>query len=329
MNLPLAVLHPWALTLLVTALLPLFSRGAKAVPFATLSMVPGDALSRVVDVTLRAIAATAMLALVLGIAGLYRPAYEIERIGQGAQMILLVDRSRSMDQPFAGRFVNRYKGVYTSKGQTARGLLSKFVENRGADMFGMLMFSSFPIPVLDLTQKGAAVQGAIEAGNFGRGLAETNIGAGLERALQYFTDEPYTGSRIIVLVSDGAAELDRATREHVSHLMRRHRAALYWIYIRSVNSPKLVSKEDDDTRRTPERSLHEFFSEMGAPYRAYTAENPDDLERAIADVGRLQNLPIRYPDIIPKRDLSHWCFLTAWILTALLILAKAIEVRRW
>lgn len=68
---------------------------------------------------------------------------------------------------------------------------------------------------------------------------------------------------------------------------------------------------------------------MGTPYRAYDAENPRDLERAIADVNRLQNLPIRYTDLVPRRDLSGLCYRLALVLVLLLIGAKLLEVKVW
>lgn len=334
----LAVLHPLALALLPLALLPLFFTGRRTLACASLGLIPADAVSSALELVLRLAGAGALVALSLGISGLYRPAYQIERIGQGAQMILLVDRSRSMDEAFAGQdyahplsSASRATAkLYTSKGQTARALLSKFVSRRNDDMFGMLLFSSFPIPILSLTQKQGAVQAAIAAGNVGRGLAETDIGAGLERALGFFANQPYTGSRIVVLVSDGAGELNRATRLRITNLMQSYRVALYWIYIRSVNSPELFDNDASSGNRiTPEHALHAFFSDMGAPYRAYTAENPADLERAIADVGRLQNLPIYYADVIPRKDLSAWCFASAWLLLMLLLVAKLLEAKSW
>ncbi|MGZ8975777.1 MAG: hypothetical protein ACXW17_21405, partial [Methylomagnum sp.] len=41
--------------------------------------------------------------LLLGLAGLFRREYTVERVGQNAHIVLLLDRSRSMDDSFAGR----------------------------------------------------------------------------------------------------------------------------------------------------------------------------------------------------------------------------------
>ena len=68
---------------------------------------------------------------------------------------------------------------------------------------------------------------------------------------------------------------------------------------------------------------------MGASYRAYTAESPDDLTQAIADVNRLQNLPVRYRETVGRRDLSTACLAVALAGLSLLVVAKLLERSSW
>ena len=332
----LDVVHGWVLALLALAALPVLRPLASAIPYSRVRLVPADPLSRRIDAALRAIGMIAIVSLVLAASGLHRPAYEVERIGHGAHMVLLLDRSTSMDRPFAGqRAANTVAlGRRGSKGEVARELLAKFVAERRNDRFGMVVFSTFPIPVLRPTDHHEVVQASIAAGNMGRGLAETDIGAGLEQALRYFEGKPYTGARIVVLVSDGAGEISRTPRLRIAHGMRRLRVSLYWIYIRSARGPVIFDSADTGraavaTEMTPERALHEFFSGMGSSYRAYTAESPADLERAIADVNRLQNLPVRYRETIGRRDLSGMCLAVAFSGLLVLVAAKLAERASW
>ena len=116
--------------------------------------------------------------------------------------------------------------------------------------------------------------------------------------------------------------------------MHRLRVSLYWIYIRSARGPVIFDSAESDgatvpTEMTPERALHEFFSQMGSAYHAYTAESPEDLERAIADVNRLQNLPVRYVETIGRRDLSAMCLAVASAGLTLLVGAKLLERSSW
>jgi len=325
-----AVLHPWLLALLPLAVLPLLRRPQHGVAHGWLELVPADPLSRWLERALRTAGALLLAALVLGVSGLHRPGVQVERIGRGAHMVLLVDRSRSMDQPFGEGYVRALSRTDSpSKGRIARRLLADFVSRRERDLFGLVAFSTFPIPVLQLTGNHDIVHAAIDAGNIGRGLSETDIGAGLERALGFFENVPYTGSRIVLLVSDGAAEIDQSTRLRLINMMNRLRVSLYWIYIRSAHGPRIFDEPEAGADPGPERKLHAFFSDMGAPYKAYTAASPEALAQAIRDVSRLQNLPLRYLEQRPREDFSGACFALALALLALLIAARLAELRRW
>lgn len=335
----LAFDQPWVLVFLVTALLPWIRNRVGIATFSSLAVLPGDTFSTVLDWLLRTAASVALATLVVGIAGPYRSGEAVERIGRGAEIVLLLDRSRSMDQPFhkATRSPADYRPAFSgpvgeAKGKVARRLLAEFAAGRPQDRFAMVAFSAFPMRVLDFTQKQDVIQAAIRAGDVGRGLSDTEIGRGLISALSLFEDRVYTGSRVILLVSDGGAHLDEDTRRVITETMKRHRAALYWIYIRSANSPGLLPGKDvskDVAETVPEHFLHEFFQSMGTPYRAYEAEDPEALQRTIADINRAESFPIRYFETLPRRDLSQSFFVVALALTALLAAAAALEVRPW
>ena len=342
--------EPGLLWLLPLALLPLWARPLRALEHAWPAFMPHDRLSNALAGALRAAGVLALTALVAGLAGPHRPEVEVERVGQGAEIVLVLDRSRSMDQGFAGarpagpvpkgtgtEAIDYYSSqspgrLRNSKGKVARQLLSDFAAKRTSDLFGMIVFSTLPIRVLEFTQKEEVIQAAITAGNVGRGLSETNIGLALESALSSFDDRPYTGSRIVMLVSDGGDRLDDETRERIAHQVRKQRVAIYWLYLRSGNSPglKLETGEAPENADTvPEYLLHRFFESMGTPYRAYEASNTDALQQAIEAVSQLENLPITYLDTVPRRDLSPLCFGAALAAVLLMLAASLLEIRRW
>ena len=329
----IAVLYPWVLSLLLLSIVPLFSTDVAVVRFSSLALIPDDRVSTLIAMILR-VARSASLALVaIGLSGPYLPEKQIERIGEGAQIILLLDRSRSMDQPFGGQpFRNPLiTEDADAKGTVARRLLSEFVADRRNDKYGMLVFSTEPIQVLPLTDKTEIIQAAIDAGNIGRGLSETNVGAGIIAAIRFFEGQPYTGSRVVMLVSDGGARLDKLTRIHIADLLERHRVALYWVYIRSRHSPGIVpagsDEQSDDT--APARVLHEYFETLETPYRVFDAEDPNALATAIAKVNELQSLPIRYVDVIPRKKIGRWFYLAAMALITMLLFVERTEIRRW
>ncbi|MFK8067038.1 MAG: vWA domain-containing protein [Gammaproteobacteria bacterium] len=330
--------HHSGLLLLPLALLPFLLHGQKSVSYSSLALLPPDRLSDLATLLLRLFASLCITALVFGISGLFQSEKTIERIGQGAQTVLLLDSSGSMDKPFYDKKKNKTAaesvakfGTYESKGQTARRVLADYASQRQQDMFSLFVFSSNPIAVLPLTEKQDLVQAAIAAGSIEKGLASTDLAAGLIRSLDFFEDKPFAGSRILMLVSDGAARLSMVAQEKIKYLMEKHRVTLYWFYLRGYNGPNLFEEVDKEAneKSTPEQIVHKFFSEMKSPYRAYSIENPDALNDAVTEVGKLQNLPIHYQDIIPKRDLSNWCYGLAFTLLLLLTAAKLFEIQRW
>lgn len=324
----------WWLLLLPVGLLPLLARPGPALRHPALPLIPADPCSRGLSATLRVVPMLAITSTVLALSGPYRPAKELERVGRGAQIVLLLDRSRSMDEPFYTRvqpavpLMAMPRGE--SKGAVARRLLSEFVSSRQDDMFAMIAFSSHPIVALPFTQKQDIVQAAIAAGGVGSGLAETDVGVGLSAALRLFERRPFVGSRIILLVSDGATRVGAIARDAIATRLRRGHVVLYWIYIRTRHGVGLEGDPAETGEEAPpQRALHRFFMDSGVPYRVYTAEDPDALRRAIADVGRLQRLPIRYLELQPRQDLGGPLYGLTASLLAILILVRVSLVRVW
>jgi mxaC protein len=323
--------HPALLWLLPLAAIPLWGFYAPPSPYPSVAALPEDWLSDLIGRGLRLLAALSIASTVIALAAPYRAETQIEQFAPGAEIVLLLDRSLSMDQSFAGDpRASWWAGRSETKAAVAQRLLQQFAARRGHDRMGMVVFSTLPIPIIGLTRHGDLAQAAIGASAFGRGLAETDLGRGLVAALSYFAGRPYTGSRVVLLVSDGGAELDSDTQVHIASLMKRDHVALDWLYLRSFHSPGLgATAAAGAGGAAPERVLHDFFRKLGTPYRLYEAENPHALEQAIEDVSRLEDLPIRYTAALPPTDFSRVAYSTALLLALVLLAAKTLELERW
>jgi len=320
-------LQPWALLLLGFSMLPWFRQGQTALAYSSLSQVPSDPLSEWIDRGLKLIACGTFICLAIGISGPYLREQWVDRIGTGAHIALLLDRSSSMNENFTGQYLGAK--ATESKSAMARKLLSEFVERRQHDLFGMVAFAAAPIYVLPLTEDREAVQAAIAAAG-GRGHGVTNIAPGLAMALDFFAGKPREGSRIILLVSDGAARIDEETRDRLRQTFQETDTTLYWIYLRNPSSAPLTERPaNPNETTTPEYFLNEFFESLEVPYRAFEAENPNAMEKAIAEVERLETLPLPYREKLPRKDLSDRFFATALGLMILLLGARALEVKTW
>jgi mxaC protein len=324
MNLELA--QPAWLWLLPLALLPWLRRSGREQVHPWLALVPKDRLSTVVDLAVRLSGSLAIAAIVLALAGMQRKEQPIERISQGAEIVVLLDRSRSMDQTLATPAGHAWEGGGRErKGQVAQRLLGEFVAARPDDRFAVVLFSVKPLVISDFTQEHDIVKAAIEASGSGRGLSDTDIGTSLEAALRLFSNRDYVGPRVVLLVSDGGAHLTPEIRSTLTNLIRRERVALYWIYLRSFGSRGLMASAElgeDQAESVPEHFLHKFFQSTGMFYRAYEAESPDAMERAIEDIGRLENRPLRYLEVQPIEALDRPLLWAALVFGVLLLLSQ-------
>lgn len=319
--------EPWALLLMATAPLPWLRLGQRPLAYSSIAMIPADPLSSLIDRLLRFAGVGAVLTLSLGIAGPYLREQQVERIGTGAHIVLLLDRSSSMNDNFTGKYLGARASE--SKSAVARQLLSEFVARREHDLFALVEFSAAPIYVLPLTEDRRALQAAIAAaGRRGHGI--THIAPGLAMALDFFAGKPVTGSRLILLVSDGAARIDEETQDRLRQSFQETQTTLYWIYLRNPKSAPLSEKPaNPNESTTPEYFLDQYFRNLGVPYRAFEAQSPAALQQAIAEVEKLENLPLRYLEKRPRHDLSDGFFTAALGFLTLLIAAKATEVKSW
>jgi mxaC protein len=336
MNAAFAFDRPWLLLLLPLALLPLWPTGRDALAFPSVAWLPADNVGRIANLLWTAFVMLALAALVIALADPGRPQTVVERTGRGAEIIVLMDRSRSMDDRMLpsnwhkldpnDRLTHLDSGP--PKAQMARDLLAKFVAQRTDDRFSLMLFSTRPLSVVPFTQHDPVVQAGIAAAGVGPGLADTEVGTALLAAIAQFDHREYTGSRIILLVSDGGSDLSEATRQRIDNGLARNRVALYWIYLRRYSAPKL-DDSDPAQRGAPEIALHRFFQTLRTPYRAYQAEEPEDLAKAVADVGREQNAPLDFTELVPRTSYAPY-FLSAAVFSCLmLLLYRALSLRRW
>jgi mxaC protein len=325
MNLDFA--HPWALLLAFLAILPWRGRPQPARGYSSLAMLPDDPLSAWLDRFLRGCGVLAVAGLTAALAGPFEREQWVERVGSGAHIVLLIDHSSSMNENFAGRYLGG--AARESKAAVASRLLAEFIGRRPADLFGLVAFSAAAIHVLPLGADHEAVQTAVHSlGNRGHGI--THIAPGLAMALDYFDGQPVTGSRVILLVSDGAARIEPEVGALLKQQFRDYGASLYWIYLRNPKSGSLTEPPKNPNETTsPEYFLHRYFEDLGVPYRAYQATGRTAVEAAIADLETLENKPIRYREKLPRRDRSDWGYGLALACLAILLLAQRLEVSPW
>jgi len=319
---------PWILWFIPLAFIPLLFKEASLQYYSWNEMIPKDRLSRIIAMVLKFIATLILLTIILGLSGPHSLQREIEKTGIGAQIALVLDRSASMDDPFAG---NDQSKVGEMKSAAAARLITDFVNSRKNDMIGMASFSNSGMYVLPLTDNKNAIISAVKA-TAGNALFQTNIGSGLTTGIELFNKVPDSGSRAMILLSDGAGRIDAATQEKIKDWLGRFKISLYWIVLRQPGGISIFNtsfKARDDEPLPPQIELNEFFKTLHSPFQAYEAEDPKTLQKAIEDINQKEKKPIKYLEKIPGQDYSTHCFVAATLMMIALLTLKLIEVRSW
>jgi mxaC protein len=319
--------NPWLLWLLPLAFLPLIFQRAHSKSYSWLEMLPRDPLSDLVGLILKVLAVLTLIFVVLGLSAPHTNQQKVERIGIGAQIGLVLDRSASMDDPFSGM-----AGVVgENKSAAAARLITKFVQSRQNDLIGMISFSNSAMHVLPLTENKQAIVAAVQA-TAGNALFQTNIGSGLTSGAELFEKVPDSGSRAVILLSDGAGRIGAEAQQKIRDWYDRMHISLYWIVLRQPGGLSIFDtsyKADPDKALPAEVELYEFFKTMKTEFHAYEAEDPKTLQLAIDDINRKEKKPIKYLEKTPGKDLSNICFLIAAGMIALLLGVKYLEINTW
>jgi len=317
--------HVEALLLAPLALLALLRSVLRASAIPSLLAAPADRLSDLAGAIVKFSGGVAIGASLLGAAGPHVAGAEVERFSEGAQIVMLIDRSGSMNETFAGRTPS---GGEVSKAAAAKRILKRFVDARGHDLVGVAAFSTAPMLVTPISDHIRATEAAIDAIDR-PGLDYTNIAPGLMMALSMFKTSETDRSRAILLISDGAGVIDPKQGDALKAEFRKTNVGLYWLFLRTEGSRGIYDQsedEDESPQAAPERHLDLFFKSLGAPYRAFEAENAEATEEALNQIDRLERQPVRYVEKLPRSDLSPWAFALALVATALLIATKLAEV---
>lgn len=319
--------YPWLLYFLPLPLLPFLVSLFEPKIVGWNDLVPQTDTSNLLDWLIKLLGLIALSSVILGLAGIHQTEKMIERVGTGAHVVFVLDRSASMNETFGGRVPDEQT---PAKSQVARELLSKFVDERPQDLFGVVGFSTQPFYMSPLTEHKSATQAAINSLN-SPGLAFTNVYKGLAMGLDFFKDKAQTGSRVIVLVSDGAATLDHRTQKALREWFQRYQTSLYWFFLRTKNGTGISSvpesASDDNSRIMPERYLDKFFQSLSIPYTAYEVDTAESLQAAIAELDELESAPLVYQELIPRKNYSGLCYLIALLSVLTLCGVKALEAK--
>lgn len=323
----MSLLHPWTLLLLPLVLVPFWLKTQQGQLYSWLPLVPEDRLSELADLAVKAVTTLLLACIVLALAGPQGPEQKIRKVGKGAQTVLVIDRSVSMEHPFAGDASGHAAEI---KSMAARRLITQFIDSRPDDMMGVVAFTNSALYGIKITSNRDAIHSAINAAT-SAGINQTNIGAGVTEAIGLFDAIQSSGSRAIILLSDGAGKLSPRVKQKIQEKLTAKGLSLYWIVLREPDDISIFNKDNHfaEGSEPPAIELDNFFKSLKTKYRAYEADNPLALQSAIQDIDAREKNIIQYTVTVPGHDYASNLILLAMVLGIVMLIVKNLRVHSW
>ncbi len=282
----LAVEHPWLLFLLPLALVPLVISLRGSLGHSWLALMPRDRLGSALEAGLRGLACLAIAAVVVALSGFRADGEDPGARSEGASVMILLDRSRSMTEPLG---TGAGAGQETTKAEATRRLLLDLLERAPAHRYGLVKFSTAPMLAVPPTTRTDMVRAGIRP-LMADGLTLTDLAGPFAMATDALA-RLGPGPRIVLLVTDGGAQIGDREKHLLRRWLPRYGVDLLWLRPRSPGPPsvdKPLDPETSDAHRAP-RELHTFFQSLPMPYSVF--EVPGD--EAVAElVAALEQHPI-------------------------------------
>jgi mxaC protein len=321
------LLHPWVLLLLPLVFIPFWFKSHQGQLYSWLEIMPEDRFSEIANLIVKVLISLILLTIVLALAGPQGADSKVQKVGKGAQTVLVIDRSVSMDKPFAGDPTSGR--VAEIKSTAARRLITQFIDSRPDDMMGVVGFTNSALYGTKITTNRDAIHAAINAAT-SSALNQTNIGAGLSQGATMFDAIQNSGSRAIILLSDGAGKLSPRIKQVIAEELTEKKLNLYWIVLREPNDVSIFSKNQYAEDRIPNAiQLDRYFQSLKIKYKAFEADNPTALQSALREIDAKEKNIIQYQVTMPGHNYSRDLIVLALILILIIIVIKNLKVHSW
>jgi len=323
----MTLLQPWALLLLPLAYAPFLFKSHQGQMYSWLEVMPVDRVSEIANTVLKVMTSIILVGIILALASPQGANNKVQKIGKGAQTVLVIDRSVSMDHPFAGESTSGRAAEV--KSAAARRLITQFIDSRPDDMMGVVGFTNSALYGMKITTNRDAIHAAINAAT-GPALNQTNIGAGVTQAATLFDSIQSSGSRAVILLSDGAGKLSPHVKYKIAQEFANKKLNLYWIVLREPDDVSIFGNETYADDKVPDAiALDRYFKSLKIKYKAFEADNPTTLQTALQYIDSKEKNVIQYSVNIPGHDYSRDLILLVLVLSISLLIIKNLRVHSW
>ncbi|WP_020167321.1 MULTISPECIES: vWA domain-containing protein [Methylotenera] len=323
----MTLLHPWVLFLLPLVFVPFWFKSHQGQLYSWLPIIPVDRPSDIANYVVKTMIATIILSLILALASPQGASKKVLKVGKGAQTVFVIDRSVSMDHPFAGQ--SNSGRAAEIKSAAARRLITQFIDSRPDDMMGVVGFTNSSLYGMKITTNIDAIHSAINAAT-GPAINQTNIGAGVTEAVTLFDNIQSSGSRAIILLSDGAGKLSPRVKRKITEELSGKKLNFYWIVLREPDDISIFTKQVYPADSVPDAiALDKFFKSIKIKYKAFEADNPATLQSALQYIDSKEKNIIQYSVNIPGHDYSRDLIIFALVFGVFILIFKNLKVYSW
>ncbi len=258
-------------------------------------------------------------ALLLMIIAMARPQWGTRQesiLTAGVNIVLAVDLSESMaalDFKSQGKIVNRLEAV--------KGVVSDFIEKRGGDRIGLVVFGSQAYTQLPLTRDYNTIASILERLMIGAAGKTTAIGDAIGISLKRLTDIE-SESNIIILLTDGQSNAGQLSPEAATRIAVEQGVKIYTIGAGTrgkapflVNDPLFGERYIYQQVNIDEDALQEIAQATGGLY--FRAEDTEGLAKIYDTIDRLEKTEVEVKIYAEFNDLYPWFLIPAFGLIGL------------
>jgi Ca-activated chloride channel homolog len=207
---------------------------------------------------------------------------------KGYDIMLAVDLSRSM---MALDFADLNNNDRSTRLDVIKQVAGKFILNRQGDRMGLILFGDSAYLQTPLTPDVSAVATMLDLAEIGMAGDATAIGDAISLAVKALIQRP-EGSRIIILLTDGANSAGVIAPQEAARLARAYGIRIYCIGVGkkgAVPFPTSLGLIVYKKIEMDENSLKKIADETGGAYFSATDENTlKDIYRRIGEMEKTE-----------------------------------------
>lgn len=233
----------------------------------------------------------------------------------GRDLMLAVDISGSMrqeDMQLNGKTVTRLDAV--------KQVVGEFVHRRQGDRLGLILFGTQAYLQAPLTFDLASVEQLLRESRPGMAGGKTAVGNAIALAVKRLRERE-TGERVLVLLTDGANNVNDITPERATSIAAEYDITIYTVGVgaEEMRMPGIFgsfgSRTINPSADLDEQSLNDIAEQTGGQY--FRARNPEELEVIYGLIDELEPVEQNAATYRPTRALYFWPAAIAFLLLLL------------